>query len=143
MKLSESVILLSFLLMLSGCTRINNPIPDNENPLPECPESPNCARVGFETDQLPGTSYEALLQTLIEMGAEITLQDDEKGRIESVFTIPVFGFKDDVVAQVDSSADSTNIFLRSASREGYYDLGVNKRRVRNIYRIFSEKAGGE
>lgn len=49
-------------------------------------------------------------------------------RIETVFR--VFFFKDDFILQL-SKANSTitNIYIRSASRVGKSDLGVNKKRV--------------
>jgi len=41
-----------------------------------------------------------------------------------------FGFIDDLELKLDPQ--SKTISIRSASRRGYYDLGVNRRRVENL-----------
>ena len=49
------------------------------------------------------------------------------------FTSAVFGFVDDVEFQFDPSGF---IQIRSASRTGYYDFGVNRERVETIRQRF-------
>jgi len=124
------------LVLLAACSSW---LPDSQkqaatatNPLPECPDSPNCVRksVQFspETDQV----VLAVKKALEEMKASTI--DVDGLSIRAVFTIPVFGWKDDL--SINVSADSTGsgsiLHLRSASREGYWDLGVNSRRVKKL-----------
>ncbi len=57
----------------------------------------------------------------------------ESFQIDAVYRIPLFGFKDDVKLLVQPDGDERSILhLKSASRVGYSDLGVNRRRVNRI-----------
>lgn len=53
-----------------------------------------------------------------------------EGRIEATASTPWFGFKDDVVVRVTADGGGTKVDVRSASRVGRSDLGVNARRIR-------------
>ncbi len=55
--------------------------------------------------------------------------------IHAVYTIPVMKFKDDLEFYLPDS--SNVIHFRSASRIGYSDLGLNKRRIRRIQKKLS------
>jgi uncharacterized protein (DUF1499 family) len=74
---------------------------------------------------------------LESMGAETvsTESDSESNsqnlQIDAVFTIAVFGFRDDFTVQLTqpSNGESTVLHLSSRSRTGHGDLGVNRRRV--------------
>jgi uncharacterized protein (DUF1499 family) len=57
----------------------------------------------------------------------VTEQEDY---IHAEFASAVFGFVDDVEFIVDAAAHI--IHVRSAARVGYFDLGVNRRRVEDI-----------
>ena len=65
------------------------------------------------------------------MGWEIVASDPDKGHIEAVANTPFVGFKDDVVIRVAAGADGTLVDVRSKSRIGKGDMGVNAERVRN------------
>ena len=49
----------------------------------------------------------------------------------------VFGFVDDVEFYFDDCKKT--IHVKSASRTGFYDLGVNRRRVEKIRKRFDQK----
>ena len=53
------------------------------------------------------------------------------------FCSAIFSFVDDVDFEFDDAAKL--IHFRSASRLGYYDFGVNRRRIETIIRQFSGK----
>jgi uncharacterized protein (DUF1499 family) len=53
------------------------------------------------------------------------------------FRSAIFSFVDDVEFEFDDAAKQ--IHFRSASRLGYYDFGVNRRRMESIRRQFSGK----
>ena len=57
--------------------------------------------------------------------------DPESRRLDAVFT--VFLFKDDVALRIEPHDDGAALHIRSASRTGYSDLGVNKRRVKKFF----------
>jgi uncharacterized protein (DUF1499 family) len=67
-----------------------------------------------------------------ERGWEIVLADPVEGRLEATDTTRFFRFKDDVVLRVRPADDGTAsiIDMRSISRVGQSDLGVNAKRVR-------------
>lgn len=53
----------------------------------------------------------------------------KEGRIEATETLPWFGFKDDVVLRFTETGSGTRIDMRSKSRVGGSDVGVNARRI--------------
>ena len=53
-----------------------------------------------------------------------------EGRIEATATTPWIGFKDDVVIRVVGAGTETRVDLRSKSRVGRGDAGMNAKRIR-------------
>ena len=64
---------------------------------------------------------------------EIVTQDKEAGIIEAYDKLPWFGFIDDVVIRVDTAetANQSKIDVRSVSRLGRGDIGVNAHRIQD------------
>jgi uncharacterized protein (DUF1499 family) len=64
---------------------------------------------------------------------QIVTQDKKRGIIEAVDELPWFGFIDDVVIRVDTAetANRSRIDVRSVSRLGRGDIGVNAQRIRD------------
>lgn len=62
-------------------------------------------------------------------GWQIIAADAEAGRIEAVARVPWWGFRDDVVIRLVPMAGGTRVDIRSKSRVGQGDLGVNARRI--------------
>ncbi len=102
------------------------------NPLPECPDSPNCAVAILTFASDSATVLNAADAVLRDMNAHSIEWNTESTQLNAVFKIPVFGFLDDFDLAVRTSGSETLLFIRSASREGYYDLGVNNRRVKKF-----------
>lgn len=67
-------------------------------------------------------------------GWEIAVADPIEGRMEATDTTRFFRFKDDVVIRVRPTEDGTGsiVDMRSISRVGVSDLGVNAKRVRSF-----------
>jgi uncharacterized protein (DUF1499 family) len=63
------------------------------------------------------------------MGWEIVATDATALRIEATATVPWWGFKDDVVVRLTPAAEGTIVDVRSKSRVGQGDLGVNAKRI--------------
>jgi hypothetical protein len=80
----------------------------------------------------PYQVYDAALATAREMGWEIVGEDRAAGEIHAVATVPVFRFKDDVTVTVKPDGDRVTVNVRSRSRVGKGDLGVNARRIRRF-----------
>ena len=110
-----------------------------------CPKSPNCvssesesasSRVEPLTFQgLPGKAWTDLKETIRELGGKI--QEEHEGYLWTTFTSKLFRFVDDVEFRMVSSDGL--IQVRSGSRVGYSDLGVNRRRVEKLRALFSKK----
>ena len=66
------------------------------------------------------------------LGWEIVAVAPAEGRLEATATTPWFGFKDDVVVRVERAGTGSRVDVRSKSRVGHSDLGVNARRVRDF-----------
>lgn len=75
-------------------------------------------------------------------GWEIVASSKAEGRIEATDTTFWFGFKDDVVIRLTmEEEDSCRVDMRSASRIGVSDVGVNAKRIAS-YMLALEKAAG-
>lgn len=68
------------------------------------------------------------LKDIIQSEARIIT--DKTEYLHAVYRTPILGFEDDLEARLDTERQV--IHLRSASRVGYSDRGVNKKRVDNI-----------
>lgn len=107
-----------------------------------CPGTPNCvcsegASPGGPVAPLtftgtPESAWSALKQIIKEHGG--TVRDESAGYLWSTFLVPVLGFIDDVEFRLDASAKV--IHVRSSSRMGYSDLGVNRMRVEQLRTAF-------
>jgi hypothetical protein len=83
----------------------------------------------------PGTveeGYAAALAAVEGKGWSIVLAEPEEGRIEATQTSFWYGFKDDILIRVRPDEAGVRIDVRSVSRVGLSDLGVNARRVRDL-----------
>jgi len=64
------------------------------------------------------------------LGWRIVAATPAEGRLEATETTRWFGFTDDIVVRVRPTSSGSRVDVRSASRVGRSDLGVNARRVR-------------
>jgi uncharacterized protein (DUF1499 family) len=78
----------------------------------------------------PDRVFGAVAAAARESGWEVAAAVPREGRLEATATTPWFGFKDDVVVRVVPDGGGTKVDIRSASRVGLSDLGVNARRIR-------------
>ena len=64
----------------------------------------------------------------------ITNTDAAAGTVEAVSTSRLFGFQDDVVIRVRPDGTGSRVDMRSKSRDGKGDMGVNANRIRAFSR---------
>lgn len=104
---------------------------DRENPLPPCPDSPNCVRITRDYPDSIDVIWETTLSVLKQMRPyDLDLTADEY-RIDAIFLV-VF-FQDDMAIKMEEKEpDGTYLHVRSSSRLGYHDFGVNSRRVKEF-----------
>lgn len=104
--------------------------------LAPCPDSPNCVS-SFATaaDQAirPLSASLEQIKNAIEQLDEAKIVESTPEYLHVEFTSAVFRFVDDVEFLWDATEGVTQ--LRSASRLGYSDLGVNRARIENLREI--------
>ncbi len=110
-----------------------------------CPSRPNCVSSQSldKSHFVAPLSYEASAQEALSRvkaaAAAVSgrLAEERQGYLRFTFTSRLFRFVDDVEFIVDEAAKV--IHVRSASRLGYSDLGVNRRRVEAIRARFESR----
>ncbi|GIV58872.1 MAG: hypothetical protein KatS3mg042_1785 [Rhodothermaceae bacterium] len=100
------------------------------NPLPPCPASPNCVRLTRLYPVDADTLFARARDALAALGPATLDADPRTRRADAVFRVVVFN--DDVALRVEPFGTGSALHLRSASRVGYSDFGVNERRVRRF-----------
>lgn len=76
--------------------------------------------------------FEQAVVLVKKHGWEIAAASAANGRIEATDTTRIMGFKDDVVIRVQAAGNKTQVDMRSASRAGKGDLGLNAKRIRQF-----------
>lgn len=100
--------------------------------LAPCPDSPNCVSSEAGTDPqkavepLPAEVWEDIPGAIAAEGGKVVRQDEDY--LAAEFTSAVFGFVDDVEFRKSEEA----VHIRSASRVGESDAGVNAARVKRL-----------
>lgn len=87
----------------------------------------------------PDEAFVRTAKAAMAMGWQIVESSPKDYRIEATDTSLLFGFKDDIVIRVTPHADGSRIDVRSLSRVGKSDIGVNAERIR----AFMKKLGKE
>ena len=102
--------------------------------LTACPNTPNCVNsqsqnVQAKIEPLPMVSI-AELKKVVEGMEKTTIVKETDDYLYAEFQSKLMGFVDDVEFYRDSQANVVQV--RSASRLGQSDLGVNRKRVEEI-----------
>ncbi|MBD2694031.1 DUF1499 domain-containing protein [Anabaena catenula] len=107
--------------------------------LAPCPSSPNCvsSQASDSLHQIAPLSFTstpeqalANLRTLIQFLPRTKIITETEDYLYAEFKSALMGFVDDVEFYLDRN--SNIIHVRSASRLGYGDLGVNRQRIEEI-----------
>jgi uncharacterized protein (DUF1499 family) len=89
----------------------------------------------------PDRAFSRALDTAQRMGWTIVAADPVAGRIEASDRSRWFGFTDDIVIRITPSGSDSRIDMRSSSRFGRGDFGVNATRVRDYLTALRHAAG--
>lgn len=140
------------LLILTGACSGNTPsgLGVHDGKLAPCPGRPNCvlsqsdlpehAIAPIAYDATRPEAFTRLKQVLAsEKGAAIETETPDY--LHATFTSRIFRFVDDV--EFFFPDDARVIHVRSASRTGYSDLGVNRKRVERIRAAFNRLGEAE
>lgn len=117
--------------------------------LSPCTNQWNCVITQEIRDQKPSAdaivysgsrhdAYNTIKRVLMGFDRVALINEQQPEYLHVTFASSVFGFVDDVECYLP--ADENVIHIRSASRMGLYDFGVNKRRVNAIKKRFQERA---
>jgi uncharacterized protein (DUF1499 family) len=85
--------------------------------------------IPIESDLSVANAVDRTEAILLAMGLEIVAVDKEAGLVEATATTFWFGFKDDMVVRIIGNGEGSKIDLRSMSRVGQSDMGVNAARM--------------
>ena len=137
-------------IVLAGLSAYSRKAPEvrsSDARLAPCPGTPNCVsseagegEAAIEPIALNGPArpgWERLTALVREMGGRVIQEDP--GYLWASFQTPLFRFIDDLELRLDERNGVVQV--RSASRVGYSDRGVNRRRVEELRQRF-EAAGG-
>nr|WP_321466374.1 DUF1499 domain-containing protein [uncultured Desulfobulbus sp.] len=92
----------------------------------------------IESSLSPAQAFAKALATAQELGWRIIAPNATQGTIEASEKSPIFGFIDDIAIRITATADGSRIDLRSASRAGVSDLGVNAKRIGKFIQQFNK-----
>ena len=106
------------------------------SPLPPCASAGNCYRESRAFDRPPDALFAAVLQCLrglsgLTIGHAVEIERDPK-RLSAHAPFKIFLFTDDLDLRVMSHEGGAVLHVRSASRVGKSDFGINRRRVRAL-----------
>lgn len=119
--------------------------PQNSLALADCPDKPNCVctqatRQQHKMAPLPfkGSAAGAIQQVVqqLEKFPRVNIVERRENYLQAVFSSLLFRFKDDVEFYADEQTGS--LHFRSASRLGYSDFGVNRRRMEQLCQRLGE-----
>jgi len=134
------------LCMMGSSTADNTGVP-----LAPCPDSPNCvsslapgadrehyiAPFSFSGD--PTVAWQRLKTAMLTEN-RVTVVEERKDYLHAEIRSLIFRFVDDI--EFSLAADAGLINVRSASRMGYSDFGVSRKRVERIRAAFDTQPAG-
>lgn len=112
---------------------------ENNKTLALCPESPNCVSTQAQDEAHFIAPFKVIvsmekawerLQTLLNHQPRTKIIEVTENQLQVEVTSLVFRFVDDV--QIILDADKKLLHIRSASRTGHSDFGVNRKRVESL-----------
>jgi len=104
--------------------------------------------VPLDTDASVQSAYDATMAVITKRRWQIiNTRPPAAGRreayIEAVARSPIMGFRDDIAIRIRQTGQGAHVDVRSASRYGRHDFGVNAARIRALLDDVDELAGNE
>jgi uncharacterized protein (DUF1499 family) len=133
MKIQRGLLIVGLLTLLGCAGDRPTTLGAHNNQLAACPDSPNCVS-SFDTRESHGIaplqgSMGTVRAALTQM-PRTRIITDSGDYLHAEFTSRLMGYVDDVEFLADASQGLVHV--RSASRLGYSDMGVNRERVETI-----------
>lgn len=143
----EIVAMISMAAIFTACSgNVPDTIGVRDGRLAECSTKPNC--VSSMTKDKPHfvepfvysgdlNKAKTAITEIIKSHDRTDIISDTDNYIHAVFKSKLFRFADDVEFLIDDK--NKIIHVRSASRVGYSDMGVNRKRIENLRVLFQQK----
>jgi len=115
--------------------------------LTNCSDKPNCVCSGQKegdshyiapivlVHNSPSDALVVLKEIVGKMGG--TIQSEKENYLAATFSSTLFGFVDDLEIKIDR--EHQLIHIRSSSRVGHNDMGINKKRVTLLKELYQQK----
>jgi uncharacterized protein (DUF1499 family) len=87
----------------------------------------------------PAEAFKKVDSAAMALGWDIVARAPNDGRIEAVATSEWFGFQDDISIRIRPDGTGSRVDIRSKSRTGTSDLGVNAERIRAFSELLKAK----
>ena len=123
---------------------MSSPSHSTQIELKACPDKPNCvssmatgnhAIEPFRLTENSKLDTQKLIQLINNADTNVSITNNDQ-HIHVEFTSRIFRFIDDLDLIIDLKQNV--IHVRSASRTGHYDFGVNRRRVETLRILFKD-----
>ena len=128
---------------MNQISKIENQIGITDGKLAPCPKSPNCVstQVSDKKHRIKPLKYSSTLKEaklkildIIESLKRTKIINETEDYIHAEFRTRTFKFVDDVEFYFDDTGKI--IHFRSASRVGWSDMGVNRKRMEKIRKLY-------
>ena len=139
------IVILGFVFLI-GCAGKTPKLGLNNDQLVPCPKTPNCVSSQITDEKhfiepiyFIGSRQETQVQLvqILKTLQRTNIIDMQNNYIRVEFTSKILKFIDDVEFYFPATkTETTTIYFRSASRLGYSDLGVNRKRIEKIRQKF-------
>jgi uncharacterized protein (DUF1499 family) len=136
---------ISLSMLLSGCSAVSEHNGIKPTQLASCPYTPNCINsqqqgfhhtAPFVMKNPSETNWNSIVAIIIATPGT-TIVDNTQGYLHVEVSSLIFRFTDDF--EILLAKNGKTIDIRSASRFGFSDIGVNARRIETLRNILKSK----
>ena len=117
-----------------------NPLDYDAAKLPPLQKAAYPNVVPLDLTAQPSAAFDTVASVLPTLGLQVVQADRNAMIVEAVATSFWFGFKDDVVVRIRPTETGSRIDVRSVSRVGVGDVGVNAKRIAKILDAIKAKS---
>jgi len=133
MKIKQLIIMIPLLTLLGCAGQRPDTLGIQNGQLAACPDSPNCvsssdSRGSHNIEPIAGSL--ARIKDALRTMERVTIVEELDNYLYAEFTSRLMGYVDDVEFLADPA--NNRVHVRSASRLGHSDMGVNRKRVEEI-----------
>lgn len=133
MKTKQMIIMIPLLTLLGCAGQRPDTLGIQSGQLAACPDSPNCvssvdSRESHGIEPIAGSL--SRIKVAISAMDRVNIVEEQDNYLYAEFTSRLMGYVDDVEFLADPA--NNQVHVRSASRLGHSDMGVNRQRIEAI-----------